>query len=651
MVGKNRYLSSILTCGFFLIIFISKLFVDSTQSNADLWYHIKAGQVILKQGILHQYPFSQYPRLWYPSEWLFQIGLYLYTHLFGLGSLNFLLACLTVVHMVIFFFFLRKIFNLNTFWNCFILFFYFAFLFGTFDLRPQIIAYTFFLITFFLILWYLQKGKNYLWITPITTFIWTNLHGSVIFAVYLYIAYTFLCIILTFYTKEKQYVKRSTILFIYTVVISLITISPPLFFSQYQYDFFLFQHRWINQQLIQEWTPVINNQLGFILYTGSVASVVGITIYVLLYQKILKKIIFLAPLLFFIAFGYTAERNLYFGYTAILLILSLDISFLQLTHLKKYVKLSIFGFLSLFLIYCLLMILQNYIPAKSYYPYQAAQFIKTEHMQGNMFNEYEYGSYLLYALYPEQKVFVDGRSEVYDCCELPTIYTLLKDRYQPMDKYKTLLNGIWKRYTISFVVIKTNSQTYTRRIADILSNDPSWNLVYWDDTTQIFVKRDGKNTSLLQKFGTVAATPYQDTPFKKDMSGQALIEYTRMEKITDSARSRNALGLLYFQQGKQAQAEHDFEKANQLDPTFDSPYMNLAELNIMQTNDYTKAIQLYQKATEVNNNRAYTFIRLGQLYLHVNDKADAVEIWQKGQILFSDQTVKNAFQHLIQEVQ
>jgi hypothetical protein len=39
------------------------------------------------------------------------------------------------------------------------------------------------------------------------------------------------------------------------------------------------------------------------------------------------------------------------------------------------------------------------------------QKIKLE--QGNIYNEYKWGGYLIFNCYPQKKVFVDGRAEVY----------------------------------------------------------------------------------------------------------------------------------------------------------------------------------------------------------------------------------------------
>ena len=46
-------------------------------------------------------------------------------------------------------------------------------------------------------------------------------------------------------------------------------------------------------------------------------------------------------------------------------------------------------------------------------PVDAVEFLKKERITGNMFNNDEFGDYLIYAAYPQYRVFFDGRSDMY----------------------------------------------------------------------------------------------------------------------------------------------------------------------------------------------------------------------------------------------
>jgi tetratricopeptide (TPR) repeat protein len=213
---------------------------------------------------------------------------------------------------------------------------------------------------------------------------------------------------------------------------------------------------------------------------------------------------------------------------------------------------------------------------------------------------------------------------------MPDTLKLATDKFFPDDKYREVLNQLWNKYHISFVLLRTEKNNILRKIARILTDDPNWNLVFWDDYTQIFVRKDGKNDSILAQFGTKAATPYNKDPYKKGMEDQAFLEYQRMIGQADSAKSRNALGYLLLQKGEFDKAQAEFEKATFVDPQDESPYMNLGELAVRAGN-LDLAISLYQKAKTIAPDRGLIYIRLGQIMIADNQSPDkAKAIWEEG---------------------
>lgn len=46
-------------------------------------------------------------------------------------------------------------------------------------------------------------------------------------------------------------------------------------------------------------------------------------------------------------------------------------------------------------------------------PVKAVEYLKASGIEGRLFNEYSAGGYLIFALFPERKVFIDGRADVY----------------------------------------------------------------------------------------------------------------------------------------------------------------------------------------------------------------------------------------------
>ena len=92
-----------------------------------------------------------------------------------------------------------------------------------------------------------------------------------------------------------------------------------------------------------------------------------------------------------------------------------------------------------------------------------------------MFNAYNFGGYLIWALYPDQLVYVDGRTDLYDD-------ELLKEYLN------TALTGDgWERTlkdrNIRVVLVETGSP-----LARALAASPVWSVRYQDPLASVIVK-------------------------------------------------------------------------------------------------------------------------------------------------------------------
>jgi len=115
-------------------------------------------------------------------------------------------------------------------------------------------------------------------------------------------------------------------------------------------------------------------------------------------------------------------------------------------------------------------------------PVKAVEYIRRTHLAAPMLNDYRFGGYLIWAL-PEEKVFIDGRAELYD-------WTGVMERYlrwvRLEDDPQTLLN----RYRIGFCLLDPSSA-----IAHLMPYIPGWEKVYADDNAVIFSRRpEGAST-------------------------------------------------------------------------------------------------------------------------------------------------------------
>jgi hypothetical protein len=127
-------------------------------------------------------------------------------------------------------------------------------------------------------------------------------------------------------------------------------------------------------------------------------------------------------------------------------------------------------------------------PADWRYPAGAADFLLANHIGQPMFNTYEYGGYLMWRLWPQQRVFIDGRalSE-----SVFMDYARILYNHDESDGGKTadqLLND----YGVQVIVM--NSFEYTAGLVYLLAPalaDPkqtTWKLVYQDAQALVFMR-------------------------------------------------------------------------------------------------------------------------------------------------------------------
>ena len=106
-------------------------------------------------------------------------------------------------------------------------------------------------------------------------------------------------------------------------------------------------------------------------------------------------------------------------------------------------------------------------------PVAAVEFLKSQHLPGPIYNRYGWGGYLIYQLYPEYRVYIDGRADVYGdafFAEAMQVYDGVGNWKEPLD-----------RYGIQTVIIDTNIA-----LSAALRNDNDWSKVYEDDQAVIF---------------------------------------------------------------------------------------------------------------------------------------------------------------------
>lgn len=106
-------------------------------------------------------------------------------------------------------------------------------------------------------------------------------------------------------------------------------------------------------------------------------------------------------------------------------------------------------------------------------PVNAVDFIQQHRPAGPMFNSYNWGGYLIYELWPDYLVYVDGRTDLYDD-------EFLRQYFQIMVAGEDWQENL-AQTGANLVFIETNST-----LAKFLRLDPAWQELYHDDLAAIF---------------------------------------------------------------------------------------------------------------------------------------------------------------------
>jgi hypothetical protein len=136
------------------------------------------------------------------------------------------------------------------------------------------------------------------------------------------------------------------------------------------------------------------------------------------------------------------------------------------------------------------------------YPAGAADFLLAHHITGPIFNTYEYGGYLIWRLWPKEKVFIDGRS-----LSESVFQDYGRILYNVEESGGSNAQQLLDRYGIQTIVMNTfeYSQGLVYRLAPALA-DPQqteWKLVYDDPTAIVMMRHPPPGVAVLDSLAVL----------------------------------------------------------------------------------------------------------------------------------------------------
>jgi hypothetical protein len=107
---------------------------------------------------------------------------------------------------------------------------------------------------------------------------------------------------------------------------------------------------------------------------------------------------------------------------------------------------------------------------------QAVSWAETNPQNGHMFNEFDWGGYLLLNLWPNQQIFMDGHTHIYG--------EKLTREYEQVITQGKGWEVILNKYNVKWIIIRVNTS-----LAKALSSSTGWTPAYEDKTAIIFVRK------------------------------------------------------------------------------------------------------------------------------------------------------------------
>ena len=108
-------------------------------------------------------------------------------------------------------------------------------------------------------------------------------------------------------------------------------------------------------------------------------------------------------------------------------------------------------------------------------PVQAVDWLEQNPQDGNMFNDFAWGGYILYRMWPHQTVFIDGQADFYG----EVLFREYLEVVSLSDNWESILD----KHDVSWIIVQKTGLLARHLLSD--ENDP-WNLIYEDSTTVIF---------------------------------------------------------------------------------------------------------------------------------------------------------------------
>jgi len=225
----------------------------------------------------------------------------------------------------------------------------------------------------------------------------------------------------------------------------------------------------------------------------------------------------------------------------------------------------------------------------------AAIFFKEQGLKGPIFNDYNIGSYLIFHLFPQERVFIDNRPEAYPA-------SFFRDTYLPMLEREEKWRELQNKYNFNAIFFSPQNlgegegNFLIRRLSD-----PDWPLIYADAYSVILLKNIPENQEIIKK-----------SQITSENIGEKIGYLSESDKLVERTAAVNLL----IAMGQEDLLISNLQKILDKWPEYSGGWLLMGELASMQNDpqDLGSAIIFIEKAIELGEKTSETYTFLGLTY-------------------------------------
>lgn len=471
----------------FLLLSSLFYFFSYPEVDPDLWGHLFFGREILETGKLplqNLYSYTAPDHPWINHEWLAEVIFYSVFYLFSSPGLILLKVAIgALIVWILDLIIKRRV--ASPFARVLTLVWIMSILSPGFNIRPQLFTYLFLAMLLFLFYRYEGGSKNILYLAALFIVPWVNLHGG-------FVAGIAALGLFAFWTAVHGWWNgRATRSVISYILVPFILSLLFLLLNPYGLDLLSFLARdLLLDRPITEWEMIPLLDLSFIEFKLALVAVFVLGLWSGSWRRWDFVLAVLAAL-----FSVRYQRHMPLFAIAAAPFLAQGIE--KVNHwmegrVRKWILAVGILTIALYQLYWIGGIhLQHrfqLIVSPREYPTQASDFLRRNGVRGNLAVPFNWGEYLIWKLYPEVRVSIDGR--------YTTAYPMevIQDHWNWMEGNKDW-RKLLERYPAEIAITNRNHP-----VTALLRRDPEWVYIYSDPIAFVFVRKIPSQERLLARF-------------------------------------------------------------------------------------------------------------------------------------------------------